>query len=1020
VEKRSIIFAGLAIAVLVAFACLPAAAAWTYTSASPLLFQFADNDSSTYTFTGNGGQFCTNAESPNQAVFFNFAVAAGTWYATFSSADTGSLAIQRSSTPSGRLLLSCGSGDVGEGSGVCVGNTNPFTTATLSWANGIVFEVKAKNIGAEESAPEGYTWGVSEGNGGVEFSLGDGSSGVNSCLDLSFNSRDPVNHADDTIELFDHRCGPCVRLSVPYDLGGDATNPPQHTYKVVGRRSPLPLTPADNIVLCNVWVDGTDRPIVNRTVVFSEGDGPYFFVGQHNQGGPAFGVEYDWLKIYEADAVSDSIAPGAPTNLVVTAPTCASAALSWTAATDTAPGEIIGYRVYRNGTASGNYVGYSDTTIFADGGLTASTTYTYYVYTMDGGANLSATSASKTLTTPPCFGGNQLTFDFHDKGNTTIAYTSSPNYFYTVATEADGYYLGRRYAGTGADGSNYWNATNGGNEYKYIFESSGSPADGSLTIRTASTTNADNSRGRTFIQSSDFANWYRWIYRADYPNVGDTYIRGMSWELDLEEVGDQNGWCVGGTWGGNTYETVTLPGGGACPWTATYRHYGSDWGCSQGANRKVIMCEIPANKDLDQGMPGYGYTGPYTGSGPGGALAWVALYDADNHSAADDEVRFCTESETINLRIHPIGGPGLIEGFNLTPEDGTNPSYPRDGVITGPGNKIKLKIAVCPSEPAIRVDPPGTQPAYGEYWDIWLWRPGDANWVHMNKITAVGTGGDGVAGFGLDGHTWKTVGSSKSTTYGSLWRLGQASSNSEIWGMKFNSVKERNDWSGEILYHVDRLGDLRDSRYLGTIVTFDCATGGNKVVSNETTMSVDGATPYFYYVEQEDRSAGVRIMVADDADEPTRGDKVSVKGVVGKDADGNLYVDTTKSLCYCNLTSGGQVVAPLSLTNKAAGGKGVTGGAGAENAGLLAIVWGKVSNVVYTGGTGVLTFDLDDGSATPVSVADYAGDGQIAVGDRPVAGEYWKATGILALKKDGSDYKRLLIVDGVDVKKITP
>ena len=81
-------------------------------------------------------------------------------------------------------------------------------------------------------------------------------------------------------------------------------------------------------------------------------------------------------------------------------------------------------------------------------------------------------------------------------------------------------------------------------------------------------------------------------------------------------------------------------------------------------------------------------------------------------------------------------------------------------------------------------------------------------------------------------------------------------------------------------------------------------------------------------------------------------------------------------------------------------------------------MWGKVSNKFVDEETGTLWFDLDDGSGTPVKVADYAFDGFLPVS--PNNGDYWKATGIIALKKDGSSYVRMLIIDGLNAQKALP
>jgi hypothetical protein len=151
--------------------------------------------------------------------------------------------------------------------------------------------------------------------------------------------------------------------------------------------------------------------------------------------------------------------------------------------------------------------------------------------------------------------------------------------------------------------------------------------------------------------------------------------------------------------------------------------------------------------------------------------------------------------------------------------------------------------------------------------------------------------------------------------------------------------------------------------------------------------------------------------------------------VLGRDTAGNLYVDTVNAIGgYCTLTSSSSpIVAPLSMTNKAAMSPKediVTQKTtyGTENQGLLATVWGKVSNVFEDGDTANWWFDLDDGSGTPVAVCDYyyGGSGDCLLSTMPAANQYWKATGIIAYGVDPRDSKtkRTLILDCKNAVKI--
>jgi endonuclease I/chitodextrinase len=89
----------------------------------------------------------------------------------------------------------------------------------------------------------------------------------------------------------------------------------------------------------------------------------------------------------------DTQNPTAPTNLGITATTSSTIALSWTAATDNVG--IAGYDVYMNNTLKTSVSGLSTTIT----GLSASTSYTFYVIAKDAAANLSPASNTATGST---------------------------------------------------------------------------------------------------------------------------------------------------------------------------------------------------------------------------------------------------------------------------------------------------------------------------------------------------------------------------------------------------------------------------------------------------------------------------------------------------------------------------------------------------------------------------------------------------------------------------------------------
>lgn len=90
---------------------------------------------------------------------------------------------------------------------------------------------------------------------------------------------------------------------------------------------------------------------------------------------------------------ADTEAPAAPTNLSASAVSSSQIKLTWTASTDNVG--ATSYNVYRNGTKVASTTG----TSYSDSGLTANTTYSYYVEALDAAGNVSKPSANATTTT---------------------------------------------------------------------------------------------------------------------------------------------------------------------------------------------------------------------------------------------------------------------------------------------------------------------------------------------------------------------------------------------------------------------------------------------------------------------------------------------------------------------------------------------------------------------------------------------------------------------------------------------
>jgi len=91
--------------------------------------------------------------------------------------------------------------------------------------------------------------------------------------------------------------------------------------------------------------------------------------------------------------VADTQAPTAPTGLAASSVTATTASLGWTASTDNVA--VTGYNVYKNGTLLGTATG----TSYSVTGLTASTSYSFYVTAYDAAGNVSSASSSISVTT---------------------------------------------------------------------------------------------------------------------------------------------------------------------------------------------------------------------------------------------------------------------------------------------------------------------------------------------------------------------------------------------------------------------------------------------------------------------------------------------------------------------------------------------------------------------------------------------------------------------------------------------
>ncbi len=161
-------------------------------------------------------------------------------------------------------------------------------------------------------------------------------------------------------------------------------------YSVAGSTVTVPLTLADGNytwAIVDSYGDG---------ICCSFGNGGYTLVSGSTtiKAGGAYGSgESQAFCVTNTGGGPDVVAPSNPTNLSASGTTTNSTNLNWTASTDNVG--VTGYTVYRNGVSIGNITGTSMNVT----GLSASTTYSFYVRAYDAAGNISGNSNTINVTT---------------------------------------------------------------------------------------------------------------------------------------------------------------------------------------------------------------------------------------------------------------------------------------------------------------------------------------------------------------------------------------------------------------------------------------------------------------------------------------------------------------------------------------------------------------------------------------------------------------------------------------------
>ena len=210
---------------------------------------------------------------------------------------------------------------------------------------------------------------------------------------------------------------------------------------------------------------------------------------------------------------------------------------------------------------------------------------------------------------------------------------------------------------------------------------------------------------------------------------------------------------------------------------------------------------------------------------------------------------------------------------------------------------------------------------------------------------------------------------------------------------------------------VSSLGVL--PRYAATTPVQWNDTGGRKFVTTAR-LSRSMSSPFFSHIEQEDRSAGVRLQ-SSSTFSPTVGYKTSGKGILSRDGDGNLYIDISPS--YGSVSFFGPGSDPFDgqvcLRPGNLGGSEVTGGFGLRNAALYVKTFGRVVNTPSYDGNSNLQYDIDDGSGRMVKCCDLFYDGYEF--PMPQRNQYVAVVGPIEFKKIGGTTQAQVLTESVQI-----
>lgn len=161
-----------------------------------------------------------------------------------------------------------------------------------------------------------------------------------------------------------------------------------------------------------------------------------------------------------------------------------------------------------------------------------------------------------------------------------------------------------------------------------------------------------------------------------------------------------------------------------------------------------------------------------------------------------------------------------------------------------------------------------------------------------------------------------------------------------------------------------------------------CPNDSTGTVENKVVTAGFAEGPnHFFYIEDPDRAAGIRVDIGSAANVVV-GDRVTVTGTIGV-TNGERRISATD----VDIVGHTSAPSPLAMDNPTVGGyaldntPGITGAIGPYNKGLLVMTWGKVTARDESAGW----FYIDDGS--------HLADGSGNIGVKVLAGSSWVPTG---------------------------